>query len=52
MLSCFKLFDRYGDSPSHANLGKNPAADRVLLNVIEHESELLSPGNGSPEAWL
>ena len=38
VLNCFKLFDQYGDSPSHDNLGKNPAADRVLLNIIETEA--------------
>ncbi len=41
ILNCFKLFDAYGDSPAHANLDRNPAADRLLLNVIEHESSLL-----------
>ncbi|MBQ2915875.1 MAG: hypothetical protein IJE51_03710 [Clostridia bacterium] len=39
VLNCFKLFDQYGDSPSHDNLGKNPAADRLLMNIIEHETE-------------
>ena len=42
VLNCFKLFDQYGDSPSHDNLGKNPAADRLLLNIIEHETEKLN----------
>lgn len=39
-LNCFKLFDQYGDSPNHQNLRNNPAADRLLLNVIAHESSI------------
>ena len=37
-LNCFKLFDQYGDSPNHQNLRENPAADRLLLNIITHEA--------------